>query len=615
MNYYEVVLLKSPLNSLTYCSSQDIELFTKVLIPLRGRKTSSEAVVIKKVPKPEYNCKDIEKITQYYYSQQNIETAKFISQYYVCSLGEALSVFTPFDKRLALEVYSIEINDDITLSSNQEKALEFCNKNKTALLFANTGSGKTEVYIKLIKQTILDNKQAILLMPEISLTPQMEKRLQKVFGSAIALWHSKITKKKKEAILEGIQSGSIKLIAGARSALFLPLKDLGLIIVDEEHDESYKSDQKPRYHAKDLSIYLGSNYNIQVVLGSATPSITSFNKIPYIRIKEKFFNSTTNNIYFDESDLKLSDPILSKIKQTIDQKKQVIIFLPTRANYKYQVCSDCGKAVECPYCSVSMSLYSESRALKCHYCNYTQRIPQNCPSCHTGIIKNSRLGTAEVVSQLKEMFNDTKIEQFDRDKVKTDKQLRTILKNFNDGDIDILVGTQMLSKGHDYHNVSLAVVLGIDSVLNMESYKSREKALSLCLQIAGRSGRKENGEVIVQTQNKEFFDYYLNETDYEDFLSEELNFRSILYPPKVRLAKIIFSHKNGIKAQEEMIHFKELAQKYDIQVIGFGPSVVSKIANKYRFEIFVRSQKVKPLLQYLHSIDSAIASIDMDTLS
>jgi primosomal protein N' (replication factor Y) len=615
MNYYEVVLLKSPLNSLTYCSSQDIELFTKVLIPLRGRKTSSEAVVIKKVPKPEYNCKDIEKTTQYYYSQQNIETAKFISQYYVCSLGEALSVFTPFDKRLALEVYSIEINDDITLSSNQEKALEFCNKNKTALLFANTGSGKTEVYIKLIKQTILDNKQAILLMPEISLTPQMEKRLQKVFGSAIALWHSKITKKKKEAILEGIQSGSIKLIAGARSALFLPLKDLGLIIVDEEHDESYKSDQKPRYHAKDLSIYLGSNYNIQVVLGSATPSITSFNKIPYIRIKEKFFNSTTNNIYFDESDLKLSDPILLKIKQTIDQKKQVIIFLPTRANYKYQVCSDCGKAVECPYCSVSMSLYSESRALKCHYCNYTQRIPQNCPSCHTGIIKNSRLGTAEVVSQLKEMFNDTKIEQFDRDKVKTDKQLRTILKNFNDGDIDILVGTQMLSKGHDYHNVSLAVVLGIDSVLNMESYKSREKALSLCLQIAGRSGRKENGEVIVQTQNKEFFDYYLNETDYEDFLSEELNFRSILYPPKVRLAKVIFSHQNGIKAQEEMIHFKELAQKYDIQVIGFGPSVVSKIANKYRFEIFVRSQKVKPLLQYLHSIDSTIASIDMDTLS
>jgi primosomal protein N' (replication factor Y) len=615
MNYYEVVLLKSPLNRLTYSSSQDIELFTKVLIPLRGRKTSTEAVVIQKVPKPEYNCKDIEKITQYCYSQQNIETAKFISQYYVCSLGEALSVFTPFDKRLILEEQNIEINDDITLSLNQEQALEFCNNNKTSLLFANTGSGKTEVYIKLIKQTILDNKQAILLMPEISLTPQMEKRLQKVFGSAIALWHSKITKKKKEAILEGIQSGSIKLIAGARSALFLPLKDLGLIIVDEEHDESYKSDQKPRYHAKDLSIYLGSNYNIQVVLGSATPSITSFNKIPYIRIKEKFFNSTTNNIYFDESDLKLSDPILLKIKQTIDHKKQVIIFLPTRANYKYQVCSDCGKAVECPYCSVSMSLYSESRALKCHYCNYTQRIPQNCPSCHTGIIKNSRLGTAEVVSQLKEMFNDTKIEQFDRDKVKTDKQLRTILKNFNDGDIDILVGTQMLSKGHDYHNVSLAVVLGIDSVLNMESYKSREKALSLCLQIAGRSGRKENGEVIVQTQNKEFFDYYLNETDYEDFLSEELNFRSILYPPKVRLAKVIFSHQNGIKAQEEMIHFKELAQKYDIQVIGFGPSVVSKIANKYRFEIFVRSQKVKPLLQYLHSIDSTIASIDMDTLS
>ena len=343
-------------------------------------------------------------------------------------------------------------------------------------------------------------------MPEISLTPQMQKRLEKVFGKTIALWHSKITKKRRDAILDGVLDGSIKIVAGARSALFLPFKDLGLMIVDEEHDSSYKSDSKPRYNAKDLSLYIANKYDIQVILGSATPSISSFIKVPYFRIKQKYFNSKNNTIVFDNSALQLNDTILSKISNTIANDKQVIIFLPTRANFKYQVCSDCGKAVECPYCSVSMSLYRDARALKCHYCNYTQKIPDTCPSCTTGFIKNSRLGTAEVVEQLQQLFPQNTIGQFDRDKVRTDKQLRDILDKFNKNKIDILVGTQMLSKGHDYHNVSLAVILGIDSVLNMESYKARENALSLAIQIAGRSGRKTDGEVLIQTQNQEFFE-------------------------------------------------------------------------------------------------------------
>ncbi len=616
MNFYEVSLLKSPLGLLTYQSSHDINIGTKVSVPLRGRKVSSDAVVISQVEMPSFKCRDINEIYNFYYNNNMLETAKFISQYYVCSVGEALSLYHPFRSDTSHDSIAPSYNNNIELSDTQQDAYDFTLEHNSSLLFGDTGSGKTEIYIQSMVKHIDQGNQVVLLMPEISLTPQMQKRLEKVFGKTIALWHSKITKKKKESILEGILDGNIKIVAGARSALFLPFKQLGLIVVDEEHDTSYKSDSKPRYNAKDLSLYLGSKYNIQVILGSATPSIGSFVKVPYFRLKQKYFNSKKNNITFDNSALQLNNKVLDKISNTLDNKRQVIIFLPTRANFKYQVCSDCGKAVECPYCSVSMSLYRDSRALKCHYCNYTQKIPDSCPSCTTGLIKNSRLGTAEVVEQLTQLFPHHTIGQFDRDKVRTDNQLRTLLDKFNKNKIDILVGTQMLSKGHDYHNVSLAVILGIDSVLNMESYKARENALSLAIQISGRSGRKADGEVLIQTQNQEFFEYYLQESDFKEFLEEELKFRGSLYPPKIRLAKVIFGHKNGTKAQQEMFKYKNIATNcQDIQLIGSGESKIYKIADKYRFEILLRSSNIKELLQFLHSIDCDFASIDMDTLT
>jgi primosomal protein N' (replication factor Y) len=383
---------------------------------------------------------------------------------------------------------------------------------------------------------------------------------------------------------------------------------LGLIIVDEEHDDSYKSDQKPRLNVKDLAIYMGSKYDIKVILGSATPSLTTFAKIPYIRVKETFFD-TQKTYNYDESNLSLTQTIIDKLQNRIDKKEQSIIFLPTRANFKYQICSDCGKSIECPFCSVALSLHKNNRALQCHYCNYTQQIVEKCPSCETGILKNYRLGTAELEEQLKELFPNQVIQTFDRDSVKTNTQLKKILKDFNDNKIDILVGTQMLSKGHDYHNVTLAVVLGIDSVLNMTSYKVREKTLSLTLQIAGRSGRSGQGEVLIQTKNKDFFQTYLEQKDYEEFLEEELQHRLDLYPPKIRLARVVFSHKNGIKAQDTMnFYVNQLLHNHkEVQLIGCKECAIFKIANKYRYEILVRSKDTKKLLGFLHSID-------MDTL-
>ncbi|MBP7769915.1 MAG: primosomal protein N' [Aliarcobacter sp.] len=614
MFYYEVALLKSPLNNLTFQSEEEIQIGTKVLIKLRQRKSLDEAVLIKKVEKPKFKCTDISEITSEFYDEKMQQIATFVSQYYICSMGEALSVYNPFDKNIKAILNEEKFDSKILLSKEQEKAKEFLKQKKQALLFADTGAGKTEVYIKIIEEHLNENKQAILLMPEISLTPQMQKRLEKVFDKSVAIWHSKITKKKKQEILKGLQEGSIKLIAGARSALFLPYSNLGVIVVDEEHDDSYKSDAKPRLHTKDLSIYMAKKFDFQLVLGSATVSTSSFHKIPFFRLNETY-HKTKKTYSFEDSDSNLTSKIIDKISKTLNQENQVIVFLPTRANFKYQICTSCGKSVECPYCSVSMSLHKNDLALKCHYCSYTQQIPDSCPSCHTGIIHNLRVGTAQIEEELKILFPNKVIKRFDRDEIKTNSQLKAVLNEFNKGEIDILVGTQMLSKGHDYHNVKLAVVLGIDSVLNMNSYKSREKALSLLIQISGRSGRSGAGEVIIQTKNEEFFNHYLNESNYQEFLQSELEFREGLYPPFLKMAKITFSHANGLKIKEEMEYFaKNLKENKNIEVVGFGQSPIFKMANKYRYEILLRSNNIKALLNALHCVQTPNASIDMDTI-
>ena len=613
MNYYEVSLLKSPLEPLTYQSDEDIKVGTKVLVQLRNRKKLTDAVIIKKVEKPKFKCVNIEEITPFYYDSKMFEVSKFISQYYVCSFGEALGVYIPFNKEFEHNCTKT-FESNILLSKEQEQAFAFCQEKKQALLFANTGSGKTEIYIKSIEKVLNEGNEAILLMPEISLTPQMQKRLEKVFDKSVAIWHSKVTKKKKEEILQGIYKGEIKLVAGARSALFLPFKNLKLIIVDEEHDESYKSDSKPRYNAKDLSTYITKKYDMQLILGSATASISSFHKLPFYRLKKTFFE-TKKTLQFDDSSQELSPKIINRISQTLNNGNQVIVFLPTRANFKYQICTSCGKSVQCPYCSVSMSLHKNDLALKCHYCGYAQQIPDSCPSCNNGIIHNLRVGTAEIETQLKEIFKEKEIKRFDRDEIKTDTKLKAVLNDFNKNKIDILVGTQMLSKGHDYHNVKLAVILGIDSVLNMNSYKARERALSLLIQIAGRSGRKGEGEVIVQTKNEELLDYYMNECDYQEFLETELEFREGLYPPFLKMAKVVFAHTNGLKVKDELDKYVHiLKQKENIEVVGFGQCAIFKMANKFRYEIILRSSNVKALLTALHSIKSDLASIDMDTI-
>ncbi|MDD2697964.1 MAG: primosomal protein N' [Arcobacteraceae bacterium] len=614
--YYEIALLKSPLSPLTFKSTELIKIGSLVMISLKNRKKEDIGVVVKEVEKPTFKCSDISTVLETFHTKFTLEVAFFIAKYYVCSIGEALGLFIPFTKNSLIAIEKNNFDTNIILSPKQQEAFNFCKQHKRTLLFANTGSGKTEIYLKSIEKVLNEGKNCVYLLPEIALTPQMEKRLKKVFKDAVAIWHSKISQKKKNEILIKLATGEVKIIAGARSALFLPYPNLGLIVVDEEHDDSYKSEQKPRVHVKDLAIYLSQKYDIQLILGSATPSLNSFAKVPYFRLKETF-HQTDKTFIYNDSTLKLNDLLINKIKEKLDKKEQTIIFLPTRANFKYQICSDCGKAIECPFCSVALSLHKNHKALKCHYCNYTQQIIEKCPSCHTGILKNYRLGTNELQEQLKNIFPNNEITTFDRDSVKTETNLKKILKDFNENKIDILIGTQMLSKGHDYHNVTLAIILGIDSVLNMTSYKAREKALSLALQIAGRSGRNGKGEVILQTKNQEFFETYMEKVDYKDFLENELQERGEFYPPNTRVAKVIFSHTNHQKAKELMEFYTRQIINYHkgIELVGYKECEIFKISNKYRYEILLRGKDIKKILEFLHSIDSPYATIDMDTLA
>jgi len=606
MKYYDIAVINTP-NIFTYQSN--IPLKSGDIVEIEVKNRIAFGYVVKNVEKPLFKCKDvISKITALSYKKQKI--IDFISKYYFAPIGEAAGLFQWKIENVNCEIENEEnsksqvSNGVINLSSKQKEALEFLEKEDVGILFGDTGSGKTEIYIKLIEKTLNQKKQALFLLPEIAITSQMEKRLKKYFGNTLAIWHSKITKKKRNEILEGIADGKIKIIAGARSALFLPLEELGLIIVDEEHDDSYKSEQLPKYNAKDLSIYFGKIYNAKVVLGSATPLISDLYKFPHFRLKGTFYN-TQKTRYFTKS---FDDFTINKIKNTLEKNKQVIVFLPTRANFKYMICAECGRAVKCKNCDVAMSVHKNKRALICHYCNHSIHIPKTCEHCGSDEFINERIGTSEFKEILEEIFPKYVIEKFDRDVVTSKARIDKLLKKFANKEIDILVGTQMLSKGHDYPDVALSVVLDIDFVLNSADYRAGERAFALARQVEGRSGRKENGEVIIQTLNPEFFD-----RSYEEFYKDELESRKELnYPPFSRLIKIEFQDKDLIKAKEKMQKFLKCIGDVP-ELVGYGESPVFKIKNIYRFQVLLKGKNLHKLIYPCVNVQEM--KIDVDPVS
>nr|WP_314734875.1 primosomal protein N' [uncultured Campylobacter sp.] len=520
---------------------------------------------------------------------------------------------TAFDQHSATEFFPKIPN----LNQDQQEALNFAKSHKTSLIFGDTGSGKSEIYFYLIREYLLAGKQVLLLMPEISLTPQMTKRLKSYFGEKFGVWHSKITPKKRGEILQKFQSREINLIAGARSALFLPFTKLGLVIVDEEHDDSYKSAQNPHYNARDLALFLASKFDVKVVLGSATPSVVSFKKQPHFRLRGTFFKSEKKFIY-DESETGLSDAILGELTASFASGKQAVVFLPTRANFRYLSCRECGSTIKCPFCSVGMSFYKKRNVLKCQYCGFTTAATCSCEKCGSEMIEAKKIGTDELTDALRSAFPAARIEKFDRDEITTQNKLEKTLKAFNAGEIDALVGTQMLSKGHDYHNVDLAVIMGVDELLNFPDFRARERTLALAMQVAGRAGRSGEGRVVVQSRQREFFENFI--ADYDAFLDEEIAARESIYPPFARLLRVIVSEKIEQAAKQRLeICVAELENlrmaETSLEIVGHGKCAIEILGGKYRFEILLRCASHAPLIKAARICAVHGFDVDMDPIN
>ncbi|EGU0550071.1 primosomal protein N' [Campylobacter coli] len=607
MRYYELAVFGFYLQNLTFHSKEEIPALREVIIDLKNKK-NLRALVLKECQKPEFQTKEIKEITSFSLSDIQFELAKFISYYYSSKLGFVLGLFSTH------QTYTcdlIKIENEPKLSQKQKEALEFIKANPTSLLFADTGSGKTEIYISLIKECLEQGKQALLLMPEIALTPQMQKRLEVYFKDNFFLWHSKISKKKKQEYLECFCKGEVLLVAGARSALFLPFRNLGLIVVDEEHDNSYKASNQPFINARDLALFLGQKNNIKVVLGSATPSLTSFYKQKSFRLKGTFFESKKHFLY-DENELGITPMLLSELEKSLKHQKQAIVFLPTRANFRQIICKDCGETIKCPFCSIAMSLHKKRNVLKCHYCNYTSLIEQNCPSCQGVMLEARKMGTAELQELLQETLPLARIAKFDSDEITSIRKLNAILKDFNENKIDILIGTSMLAKGHDYHSVDLSVILGLDEYLFRPNFKASEETLALAMQVAGRAGRKGEGRVLLQTKNRNFFERYIE--DYDSFLQDELENRKDLYPPFKRLLRVLIEDKDQKSAQKLCEKFaSQFRNIKQVELVGYGICGVEMLYGKYRFYLLLRSENHKALVaieNYILQFKNASADID-----
>jgi len=610
--------MRSSAPVLTYAYDGEVEVGTVVEVPLKN--THKKAVVLHKTARPDFETQPMVEISEYRFSPYQMEIAKFISEYYFSSFSEAISLFIPFRKAKVSESLCANRHEENRqdrlllsppeLSWQQQKAYESILQKERALLFGVTGSGKTEIFVSLMANMLQEGKTAIFLMPEISLSPQMEKRLKAYFGDTVAMWHSKITKKKKEEILKGIEEGRIRIVAGARSALFTPLRNLGLIVVDEEHDDSYKAQTRPRYHARDVAVLIAQKRGAKVVLASATPSAASYYKYDVITLKEPYV-STSKRYRFISGDT-INASIIYALREHFEEGGQSLVFLPTRGNFKYLYCAKCGKTHTCPYCSVGMALHRKRRHLKCHYCNYTEAIRESCVHCGASPLLSERIGTQEAIEIITEAIEGIRVEQFDSDSITTANKLEKALKRFEKGESHVLLGTQMLSKGHDYPGITLSVITGLDHIMGTADYRARERAIGLFFQIAGRSGRAKAAEVLVQTADPSQYEPYLE--DYEKFLKDELLFLEIAhYPPFVSLARILIAHKEESKAGKMTLDTVAALQSFEsVEIVGHGKAPVERIANKYRFQILLKAKTRVELLRALHAVDRREIEIDMD---
>jgi len=580
----------------------------KLFEELEG-KPKQEAIVLKflqLIPvftHPELNAKGLKKNELLDEDLSESSLATLIKH----QVFEELEVVVP---RFAMEASAPA--KPVLLSEIQEKArneiVKSFEEKNTVLLYGVTGSGKTEIYIDLIRRALEGGSQVLYLLPEIALTTQIVVRLKKIFGNEMGVYHSKFSDNERVEVWNGVLQGKFRFVVGVRSAVFLPFDNLGLIIVDEEHDPSYKQqDPAPRYHARDVALVMGQHHHAKVLLGSATPSVESYyqavhEKYHLVALTSRFGDSQLPDIRFanraEEKKRKtmkgeFTSMLLTEIAERLSKKEQVILFQNRRGYSPFVQCEDCDWIPKCVNCAVSLTYHQYRHAMICHYCGYRDELPQECPSCSSKRILTMGYGTEKLEEEIKLFFPEAQVQRMDLDTTRTKSGYETIIEGFEKGETDILVGTQMVTKGLDFDKVNLVGIFDADRMMHFPDFRSYERAFQLMMQASGRAGRRQKkGLVIIQTAHPDhpLFDYVLK-NNIDGFLRQQLHDREIhLYPPFSRLIEITLKHSDRKVVREAAAELADrLREKIrHVSIMGPGEPLIGKIRNEFLMQVLLK---------------------------
>ena len=629
--FFEVAVNAPLSQKLTYADNSNLSIHPGcfVEVPLGNRKSTGVILGLSEKPK------DIQAKTIYnlvkdtpILNKKFLHWSQWLSQYYHHPLGQVLHLAKPPLKKHTNRtskkppvVPTLSLSEAPPLMNEQQAAIEGIEQQNgfsTHLLYGVTGSGKTEVYLHLIKKILKENKQVLVLVPEISLTPQLIHRFSARFPDRVAAIHSGLTDREKTNQWWSVIDKKKDILIGARSALFCPIEEVGLIIVDEEHDSSFKQDEKLKYNGRDAAIMLAKLHNCKIVLGSATPSMETWNnalteKYHLHKMKKRVSERKLPNITVvdlrDERERRkenpndlpfwLSEVLYEKIKTTLDNQLQVALFLNRRGLAQTVCCLDCGHSFECPNCSINLTLHTK-RDLVCHYCDYTSFLDEHCPQCQSSEVTSLGLGTELIENDVKRLFPDFSIARADRDEIQNREDLEGLILNMEERKIDILIGTQMIAKGLDFPGLALIGIVLADVGLNIPDFRASERCFQLFTQVCGRSGRhlSSPGEAIIQTYSPEHTSVVQTKThDFEQFAKRELEFRRDLkYPPFGKLTSVRITGLDQTQVERIANEFvrrannlKDFRTPYgDIQILGPTPSAIPKLKNQFRYHVLIK---------------------------
>lgn len=520
---------------------------------------------------------------------------------------------------------------NLTYNDEQKKAIDTFIRDytngmrKTYLLYGVTGSGKTEVYMEMIQKVVKCGKQVIVLIPEIALTYQTVLRFYGKFGDRVSILNSRMSAGERSDQMERVKNGEVDVMIGPRSALFTPFSDLGLIVIDEEHEKTYKSEQVPRYHARETAVARANAENASVVLGSATPSLEAFyrcqtgeyeilelkkrakeQKLPEVSVvdlREELKNGNRSII---------SEKLRELMKDRLDRKQQIMLFLNRRGYAGFVSCRSCGYVVKCPHCDVSLSIHNGEK-LVCHYCGHEEPAVRICPECGSTYIGGFKAGTQQIEELVKREFPQARVLRMDMDTTKSKDGHEAILSSFANEEADILIGTQMIVKGHDFPSVTLVGILAADMSLYSSDYQAAERTFQLLTQAAGRAGRgSEPGEVVIQTYHPEHYSIQrAANQDYEGFYEEEMNYRDLMgYPPVSQLLAVLMTCEDEIHLEKAAKYLKEFAIRADrrkqMQIIGPASPHVGKVKDVYRRILYIKTEEDKLLVELKNHMEQYI---------